>query len=142
MCKVWAGLKAYIRENKDKFPDLIAQDGTFKNPLLDYLQEYPADGSQTFVDRIIPAEATMNNDADVDNRLTTAFADLLYHEDEAIRMVANDLAKYAYLTSYDERGRNTFFNLVPNQWKIDVGYISAIKNALQQFKGQDNSLAY
>lgn len=142
MCKVWAGLKAYIRENKDKFPDLIAQDGTFKNPLLDYLQEYPADGSQTFVDRIIPAEATMNNDADVDNRLTTAFADLLYHEDEMIRMVANDLAKYAYLTSYDERGRNTFFNLVPNQWKIEVGYISAIKDALQQFKGQDNSLAY
>lgn len=142
MCKNWASLKAYIREHKDDFPDLIAQDGTFKNEILNYLIEYPADGERTFIDRIIPAEATMNNDADTDNRLITAFADLLYHEDEIVRSVANNLAKYAYLTSYDERGRNTFFNLVPNQWKVEVGYISAIKEALKQFNGQDNSMAY
>lgn len=142
MCKRWSGLKAYIRQHKDELPDLIAQDGTFKNALLNYLEEYPADNRLTFVDRIVPAEATMNNDADIDNRLTTAFAELLYHEDEAIRMVANDLAKYAYLTSYDERGRNTFFNLVPNQWKREVGYISAIKEGLKEFRGQDNTIAF
>ena len=142
MSRRLSGLKSYIREHKDEFPDLIAQDGTFINPLLDYLQEYPADGVNSFIDRVIPVESTMNNDADVDNRLTTAFAELLYHSDELIRIYANDLAKYAYLTSYDERGRNTFFNLVPNQWKQEVGYISAIKNALSEFKGHNNVLAY
>ena len=142
MARKWAGLKSYIREHKDEFPDLINQDGTFSNMLLDYLQEYPADGVLTFADRIIPVESTMNNDADIDNRLTTAFAELLYHKDEVIRAYAEDLAKYAYVTSYDERGRNTFFNLVPNQWKQEVGYISAIKQALIEFRGQNNQMAY
>lgn len=142
MCKQLSGIKSYILEHKDEYPDLVTQDGKFKNELLNYLQEVPADGSETMADRIVLSESSMNNDLDRDNQLITAFADLLYHKDNIIRIFANNLAKYAYLTSYDERGRNSFFNLVPDQWKVEVGYVNGIKDVLKQFNSSNDSTAY
>nr|DAJ18086.1 MAG TPA: hypothetical protein [Podoviridae sp. ctY3D12] len=118
MCKRLTGIKQYILENKNNFPSLINQDGTIKNELLNYLQEYPGDGNVQIVDRIVLSDSSLNNDFDTENQLVSAFAELLESEDEAIRDFANDLAKYAYLTSYDETGPNSFFNLVPIDWKI------------------------
>jgi hypothetical protein len=118
MCKRLTGIKQYILENKNNFPSLINQDGTIKNELLNYLQEYPGDGNVQIVDRIVLSDSSLNNDFDTENQLVSAFAELLESEDGAIRDFANDLAKYAYLTSYDETGPNSFFNLVPIDWKI------------------------
>jgi hypothetical protein len=118
MCKRLTGIKQYILENKNNFPSLINQDDTIKNELLNYLQEYPGDGNVQIVDRIVLSDSSLNNDFDTENQLVSAFAELLESEDEAIRDFANDLAKYAYLTSYDETGPNSFFNLVPIDWKI------------------------
>jgi hypothetical protein len=118
MCKRLTGIKQYILENKNNFPSLINQDGTIKNELLNYLQEYPGDGNVQIVDRIVLSDSSLNNDFDTENQLVSAFAELLESEDEAIRDFANDLAKYAYLTSYDETSPNSFFNLVPIDWKI------------------------
>ena len=142
MCKQLAGIKQYIRDHKDEFPDLVTQDGKIKNELLNYLQELPADNEETQLDRIVLTESSMNNDFDRDNQLVTAFADLLYHDDSIIREFANNLAKYAYLTSYDERGVNSFFGLVPNQWKQEVGYIDAIRHALGMFAKQNSEDAF
>ena len=52
------------------------------------------------------------------------------------------MVKYAYYTSYDERGVNAFFNLVPIQYKIDNGYVSNIKEALDQFKNGGDISGY
>lgn len=134
MCKRLTAVKNYIRENKDQLPTLINQDGTIKNELLNYLQEYPGNGTDQIVDRIILSESSMNNDFDVENQLVSAFAELLESSDENIREFASDLVKYAYITSYDERGVNSFFNLVPNEWKLENGYVGVIKDGLESFR--------
>lgn len=79
----------------------------------------------------------MNNDYDRENQLISAFAQLLEDTDDVVREFAEDLVKYAYYTSYDERGVNAFFHLVPIQYKIDNGYVSNIKEVLDQFKMEE-----
>lgn len=142
MCKRLTGIKQYIIENKDVFPTLVSQDGTIKNQLLNYLQEYQGDGAVQIIDRIVLSDSSLSNDYETENQLVSAFAELLESQDEAVRQFANDLAKYAYLTSYDERGGNNFFNLVPNKWKEDNGYVNVIKEGLKQFKDSSNTVAY
>lgn len=143
MCSRLTKLKRYLLLNKDAFPHLINQDGTIKNELLNYLQEYPADGLEgQNVDRIILSESSMNNDYDRENQLISAFAQLLEDTDDIVREFAEDLVKYAYYTSYDERGVNAFFHLVPIQYKIDNGYVSNIKEVLDQFKNGGDISGY
>lgn len=135
-------IKNYILENKDSLPTLIAQDGTFKNELLNYLQESPANNETQFVNRIVLSESSMNNPSNVEDRLISAFAELLDHQDDIIREFAEKLVKYAYYTSYDQRGVNSFFHLVPMDYKRKIGYVDAIKDALKLFKEDDASVAY
>ena len=143
MCSRLTKLKRYLLLNKEAFPHLINQDGTIKNELLNYLQEYPADGLEgQNVDRIILSESSMNNDYDRENQLISAFAQLLEDTDDIVREFAEDLVKYAYYTSYDERGVNAFFHLVPIQYKIDNGYVSNIKEVLDQFKNGGDISGY
>lgn len=142
MCKRLTGIKQYIIENKDRFSTLVNQDSSIKNQLLIYLQEYPGDGTVQVVDRIVLSDSSLNNDFDTENQLVSAFAELLNSEDEAVRQFANDLAKYAYLTSYDEQGPNSFFNLVPSEWKIENGYSDVIKQGLEQFRSSSSKVAY
>lgn len=142
MCKRLTGIKQYIIENKDRFPGLVGQDGYIRNQLLNYLQEYQADGTVQLIDRIVLSDSSLSNDYETENQLVSAFAELLESDDEAIRQFANDLAKYAYLTSYDERGSNNFFHLVPNKWKEENGYVKVIKDGLKSFKSSSNQAAY
>ena len=142
MSSYLTAVKNYILENKDSLPTLIAQDGTFKNELLNYLQESPANNETQYVNRIILSESSMNNPSNVEDRLISAFAELLDHPDEIIRMFAEKLVKYAYYTSYDQRGVNSFFHLVPMDYKRKIGYVDAIKDALKLFKEDDMSVAY
>lgn len=142
MSSYLTAVKNYILENKDSLPTLIAQDGTFKNEMLNYLQESPANNETQYVNRIILSESSMNNPSNVEDRLISAFAELLDHPDEIIRMFAEKLVKYAYYTSYDQRGVNSFFHLVPMDYKRKIGYVDAIKDALKLFKEDDMSVAY
>ena len=142
MCKRLTGIKQYIMENKDRFPSLIGQDGYIRNQLLNYLQEYQADGTVQLIDRIVLSDSSLSNDYETENQLVSAFAELLESDDPIVREFANDLAKYAYLTSYDERGSNNIFNLLPNKWKEENGYVNVIKEGLKSFKSSSNQAAY
>lgn len=133
ICKQLSGVKQYLIENKDEFPYLVGQDGIIKNDLLNYLQEYSGNGTSQKVDRILLFNSSMNNSVSTENKLISAFSDLLESHDAVIREFANDLALYSYFTSYDNRGVNSFFHLVPVWWKDLHGYISTIKDALNAF---------
>ena len=98
---------------------------------------------QTFVDHKIVILEFINHLAVADDLAVVDTADdhaLLFRHEYAraiinvVREFAEDLVKYAYYTSYDERGVNAFFHLVPIQYKIDNGYVSNIKEVLGQFK--------
>lgn len=122
-----------IKNDLRKRNDLpaIAVNGHIKNELLNYLQEYASDGTNQKYDRIVTADNALTNTATYENRLLSAYQDLLDCEDEGIRKFANRLGVYAYLTSFDNRSTDSFFDVITTAWKKQKGYSDAIKAAIE-----------
>lgn len=122
-----------IKNDLRKRNDLpaIAFNGHIKNELLNYLQEYASDGTNQKYDRIVTADNALTNTATYENRLLSAYQDLLDCEDEGIRKFANRLGVYAYLTSFDNRSTDSFFDVITTAWKKQKGYSDAIKAAIE-----------
>lgn len=122
-----------IKNDLRKRNDLpaIAFNGHIKNELLNYLQEYASDGTNQKYDRIVTADNALTNTATYENRLLSAYQDLLDCEDEGIRKFANRLGVYAYLTSCDNRSTDSFFDVITTAWKKQKGYSDAIKAAIE-----------
>lgn len=122
-----------IKNDLRKRNDLpaIAFNGHIKNELLNYLQEYASDGTNQKYDRIVTADNALTNTATYENRLLSAYQDLLDCEDEGIRKFANRLGAYAYLTSFDNRSTDSFFDVITTAWKKQKGYSDAIKAAIE-----------
>lgn len=122
-----------IKNDLRKRNDLpaIAFNGHIKNELLNYLQEYASDGTNQKYDRIVTADNALTNTATYVNRLLSAYQDLLDCEDEGIRKFANRLGVYAYLTSFDNRSTDSFFDVITTAWKKQKGYSDAIKAAIE-----------
>lgn len=122
-----------IKNDLRKRNDLpaIAFNGHIKNELLNYLQEYASDGTNQKYDRIVTADNALTNTATHENRLLSAYQDLLDCEDEGIRKFANRLGVYAYLTSFDNRSTDSFFDVITTAWKKQKGYSDAIKAAIE-----------
>lgn len=122
-----------IKNDLRKRNDLpaIAFNGHIKNELLNYLQEYASDGTNQKYDRIVTVDNALTNTATYENRLLSAYQDLLDCEDEGIRKFANRLGVYAYLTSFDNRSTDSFFNVITTAWKKQKGYSDAIKAVIE-----------
>lgn len=122
-----------IKNDLRKRNDLpaIAFNGHIKNELLNYIQEYASDGTNQKYDRIVTADNALTNTATYENRLLSAYQDLLDCEDEGIRKFANRLGVYAYLTSFDNRSTDSFFDVITTAWKKQKGYSDAIKAAIE-----------
>lgn len=122
-----------IKNDLRKRNDLpaIAFNGHIKNELLNYLQEYASDDTNQKYDRIVTADNALTNTATYENRLLSAYQDLLDCEDEGIRKFANRLGVYAYLTSFDNRSTDSFFDVITTAWKKQKGYSDAIKAAIE-----------
>lgn len=122
-----------IKNDLRKRNDLpaIAFNGHIKNELLNYLQEYASDGTNQKYDRIVTADNALTNTATYENRLLSAYQDLLDCEDEGVRKFANRLGVYAYLTSFDNRSTDSFFDVITTAWKKQKGYSDAIKAAIE-----------
>lgn len=122
-----------IKNDLRKRNDLpaIAFNGHIKNELLNYLQEYASDGTNQKYDRIVTADNALTNTATYENRLLSAYQYLLDCEDEGIRKFANRLGVYAYLTSFDNRSTDSFFDVITTAWKKQKGYSDAIKAAIE-----------
>lgn len=129
MAKRLTQIKNDLRKRNDL--PAIAFNGHIKNELLNYLQEYASDGTNQKYDRIVTADNALTNTATYENRLLSAYQDLLDCEDEGIRKFANRLGVYAYLTSFDNRSTDSFFDVITTTWKKQKGYSDAIKAAIE-----------
>lgn len=129
MAKRLTQIKNDLRKRNDL--PAIAFNGHIKNELLNYLQEYASDGTNQKYDRIVTADNALTNTATYENRLLSAYQDLLDCEDESIRKFANRLGVYAYLTSFDNRSTGSFFDVITTAWKKQKGYSDAIKAAIE-----------
>lgn len=129
MAKKLTQIKNDLRKRNDL--PAIAFNGHIKNELLNYLQEYASDGTNQKYDRIVTADNALTNTATYENRLLSAYQDLLDCEDEGIRKFADRLGVYAYLTSFDNRSTDSFFDVITTAWKKQKGYSDAIKAAIE-----------
>lgn len=129
IAKMLTQIKNDLRKRNDL--PAIAFNGHIKNELLNYLQEYASDGTNQKYDRIVTADNALTNTATYENRLLSAYQDLLDCEDEGIRKFANRLGVYAYLTSFDNRSTDSFFDVITTAWKKQKGYSDAIKAAIE-----------
>ena len=131
-------VKNYIRQNKDNIEllTLVDNDGNIVNELLNYLQGITMTDKK-LINYINTATSTMNNSRYYEDRLRSGFYDLLTSNDKTIREFAETLVKYAFLTSYDNRTPNSFFNLVPMQYKEKIGYIDSIKDTINRLNYGD-----
>lgn len=129
MAKQLTQIKNDLRKRNDL--PAIAFNGHIKNELLNYLQEYASDGTNQKYDRIVTADNALTNTATYENRLLSAYQDLLDCEDEGIRKFANRLGVYAYLTSFDNRSTDSFFDVITTAWKKQKGYSDAIKATIE-----------
>ena len=124
-----AELKDDLRKNWDnpKYEGLVDDNGDITNELLNFLQT-ATETKKYKVGRFILSQSQMNTSANTKRKLVTAFNQLLVSEDETIRQLAEDLAFYAYYSSYDQNVVNSFFELVP--YSLRRQYDTSLKRAL------------
>lgn len=134
-------IKNYIRVNKDNINlmTFIDESGNITNELLNYLQAVTSNNKRN-ISYINTSTSTMNNSRYYEDRLRSAFYDLLTSEDNVIKEFAETLVKYSFLTSYDNRTPNSFFNLVPMWYKRKLGYVSSIADAINKLNYGDTSV--
>lgn len=131
-------VKNYIRKNKQdpNLVTLVDEQGNITNDLLNYLQGITI-SNKNKANKIVTATSSLNNSRYYEDRLRSAFYDLLTNDDEMVRKLAEDLVKYAFVTSYDNRTPNSFFNVVPMEYKQQIGYLDSIKDAMNKLIRND-----
>lgn len=134
-------VKNYIRKNltDPNLATLVGHDGTINNAMLNYLQAVTI-SKKNKLNKITTVTSSMNNSRYFEDRLRSAFYDLLTNDDPVVKEFAERLVKYAFLTSYDNRTPNSFFNLVPMEYKEQIGYIDTIKDAMRKLIASDPDL--
>lgn len=126
-------LKYAIYRNKDgRYDNLLNEDGSISNAFLNYLiPTLATESEEGGIDSIVLLNSSMNNSSNFENRLIAYFSDLMSSENEAVRRFMNRLALYAYYTSYDNKGPNTFSHLISSQFRLDSGYADNIRQAIK-----------
>lgn len=131
-------IKNYIRSNNQdpNIVTLVDDQGNITNELLNYLQGITI-SAKNKANKIVTATSSLNNSRYYEDRLRSAFYDLLTNDDVTIREFAEDLVKYSFVSSYDNRTPNSFFNIVPMEYKQQIGYLDSIKEAMYKLVRND-----
>jgi hypothetical protein len=99
-----------------KYPDLVDDNGQYHNDLLDAL--IPVSPTKNVeIGRINIRLQSRDTTTDQKSRLVASFAQLLDSANEDVAELARDLVFYAYYSNYDQDVRNSFFDLVPPQYR-------------------------
>lgn len=118
---------------------LISEDGTIINDFLNYLR--PSTASENFgIGRLLLKSSQMGIAQDERAKLMSGFYELLTHNSPRVRQLARDIALYAYYSTYDTNTPNSFFDIVPPEFRVQ--YDSALKHALRTSNNKLNSAFY
>lgn len=99
-----------------KYKDFVTDRGVVKNELLNFLRAQPAN-SKFSIPRLLLKKTNRNTFTDEKNRLISAFNDLLTSDLELFRRFGRDLVLYAYYSTYNTNAANSFFDLVPKEFR-------------------------
>uniref|UniRef100_A0AAU8BA68 Uncharacterized protein n=1 Tax=Dulem virus 42 TaxID=3145760 RepID=A0AAU8BA68_9CAUD len=108
------------------YVNLVDGEGNILNDLLLYIQ--PISPNDKFpIGRMLLAESQYITKGTRKGRLIAAFGELLTSPNKEVRKLAEDLAFYAYFSTYDQNVSNSFFDLVPprfrQQYDKALGYM-------------------
>lgn len=124
-----------------EYPELLSPSNTILNEFLNYITpEFKQLNDVYDSPDVIVTPATKSNDKYLQERLTKYWEELLASPHENVKKFAEDLVVYAFYTSGDNFNKNSFFNLVPNSYRKEIGYAAYIEKTIQQFNGGDSSL--
>lgn len=118
----------------EKYMDLVDVDGKIVNQFLLYLSPQTAN-SKFPIGRMTLQTSQMQTPSDAQRRLMVDFGQLINSENEEIAKLGRDLAYYAYFSTYDQNTVDSFFNLVPGEFRRQ--YDLSLKHALSHTRNID-----
>ena len=131
-------LKNNMQVNPQNYPGLIDPVTLgVQNELLNYLNPISAN-EKSPVGRFVLSTNQMKVNQSKKQVLSSAFSQLLSYQDEEVRQLAEDLAFYAYYSSYDQNRVDAFFDLVPVEYRAQ--YDRALAFALHDMNRSESRL--
>ena len=125
-----------IVSNSENYPGIVDSESlAIQNELLLYLNPITAN-SNSLVGRFSLSQNQMTVGQNKKQILSSAFAQLLTYPNEEVQKLAQDLVFYAYYSSYDQNGINSFFDLVPSEYRAQ--YDKALSHSIY-LMNKDNS---
>lgn len=138
MAKRINNFQQLIKKKNPRLVHLLNDDGTFANDFISYLVPNISDGKINNGLDFIDTSKLLDTDQATANNLINYWRELIDDSDPQISKLFKDLVVYAFLTSADNPGMNTFFQFVPNSYRIQIGYTDYIQNTLNQLSNTSN----
>lgn len=138
MAKRINNFQQLIKKKNERLVHLLNDDGTFANDFISYLVPNISDGKINNGLDFIDTSKLLDTDQATANNLINYWRELIEDSDPQISKLFKDLVVYAFLTSADNPGMNTFFQFVPNSYRIQIGYTDYIRNILNQLSNTSN----
>ena len=138
MAKRINNFQQLIKKKNPRLVHLLNDDGTFANDFISYLVPNISDGKINNGLDFIDTSKLLDTDQATANNLINYWRELIDDPDPQISKLFKDLVVYAFLTSADNPGMNTFFQFVPNSYRIQIGYTDYIGNVLSQLSNTSN----
>lgn len=137
MAKRINNFKYEILKGNPKLSRFLNNDGTINNDFIDYLIPNIDYNGLDFID----TSSLLDADQSQANNLINYWRELIDDPEPRVSQLFKDLVVYAFLTSGDNPTMNSFFQYVPNSYKISMGYTDHIQTKLDELSnGVDQSI--
>ena len=137
MAKRINNFKYEILKGNPKLSRFLNNDGTINNDFINYLIPNIDYNGLDFID----TSSLLDADQSQANNLINYWRELIDDPEPRVSQLFKDLVAYAFLTSGDNPTMNSFFQYVPNSYKISMGYTDYIQTKLDELSnGVDQSI--
>lgn len=137
MAKRINNFKYEILKGNPKLSRFLNNDGTINNDFINYLIPNIDYNGLDFID----TSSLLDDDQSQANNLINYWRELIDDPEPRVSQLFKDLVVYAFLTSGDNPTMNSFFQYVPNSYKISMGYTDYIQTKLDELSnGVDQSI--
>ena len=137
MAKRISNFKYEILKGNPKLSRFLNNDGTINNDFINYLIPNIDYNGLDFID----TSSLLDADQSQANNLINYWRELIDDPEPRVSQLFKDLVVYAFLTSGDNPTMNSFFQYVPNSYKISMGYTDYIQTKLDELSnGVDQSI--
>lgn len=137
MAKRINNFKHEILKGNPKLSRFLNNDGAINNDFINYLIPNIDYNGLDFID----TSSLLDSDQSQANNLINYWRELLEDPEPKVSQLFKDLVVYAFITSGDNPTMNSFFQYVPNSYKMSIGYTDYIQTKLDELSnGVDQSI--